>query len=232
MPLAPQLIATLGLAALGGLLGWWPLAAWATRSLHGPPPRGVRAVAATSAALAAAAFGALGWRFARPEMDASSLVVLGALLVFAAAATVLAIVDVLEHRLPNAVLGPAALGVAVLLGVAAAVDGAGAGPGRALSAAVGAAVLFALFLAVALVSPRAMGMGDVKLAALVGGVLGWGGLTSWVVGVGAMFLFGGLVAVVGLSLRRVPPGGAIPFGPAMLAGALLAVVAVPATLGP
>lgn len=232
MPLAPQLIAALGLAALGGLLGWWPLAAWATRRLHAPPPRGIRAVAATSAALTATAFGALGWRFTRPEMDASGLVALGALLVFAAAATVLAVVDVLEHRLPNAVLGPATLTVAALLGVAAALDGAGVGPGRARSAAIGAAVLFALFLAVALVSPRAMGMGDVKLAALVGGVLGWGGLTSWAVGVVAMFLIGGLVAVVGLSLRRVPAGGAIPFGPAMLAGALLAVVAVPATLGP
>jgi len=232
VPLAPQLLTALGLAVLGALLGWWPLAAWATRTLHAPPLRGARAGAATSASLAALAFGALGWRFGGQPVDASSLVVLGALLVFAAAATVLAVVDVVEHRLPNAVLGPAGLAVAALLGVAAALDGAGAGPGRALSAVVGAAVLFALFLAVALVSPRAMGMGDVKLAALVGGVLGWGGLTSWVVGVGAMFVLGGLVAVVGLLLRRVPAGGTIPFGPAMLAGALLAVVAVPATLGP
>ncbi|GAA2451303.1 prepilin peptidase [Agromyces soli] len=232
MPLAPQLLATVGLAVLGALLGWWPLAAWATQNLTAPPPRGIRAVVATSASLTAVAFGALGWRFGRQLMDAPSLAVLGALLVFAAAGTVLAVVDALEHRLPNAVLGPAGLAVATLLGVAAALDATGAGPRNALSAAVGAAVLFALFLAVALVSPRAMGMGDVKLAALVGGVLGWGGLTSWATGVFAMFLLGGLVAVVGLLLRRVPAGGAIPFGPAMLAGALLAVVAVPATLGP
>ncbi|MCM3657762.1 A24 family peptidase [Agromyces mediolanus] len=237
MPLAPQDFALVGLAALGALLGWWPLAAWVGRTRLDParPGCGVRTAAASTTA---GAFGALGWRFGTTaaaegaEADASSLVVLGAFLVFAAAGTVLGIVDVIEHRLPNAVLGPAGLAVAGLLGVAAALDGAGARPGRALTALVGAAVLFALFLAVALLSPRAMGMGDVKLAALVGGVIGWGGLTSWVVGVVAMFLVGGLVAVVGLALRRVTAGGAIPFGPAMLAGALLAIVAVPASLGP
>ncbi|MFK4731290.1 prepilin peptidase [Agromyces mediolanus] len=232
----PVVLAALPLvaAAGGAALGWWPLAGWVGRTLlvRSCPSTRIRAIAAT---VAAVAFGALGWRFGgeltQPATDASAAVVLGALLGFAAAGTVLGIVDVLEHRLPNAVLGRAGLALAALLAVAAALDG-GTGAGRALSALVGAAVLFGLFLAVSLASPRAMGMGDVKLAALVGGVLGWFGVTSWLYGVLAMFLLGGLAALVALAARRLEPGGAMPFGPAMLAGALLAFLVGPASLGP
>jgi leader peptidase (prepilin peptidase)/N-methyltransferase len=64
-----------------------------------------------------------------------------------------------------------------------------------------------------------MGLGDVKLAGLLGlylGYLGWGPL---VVGAFAAFLLGGLYALTLITLRRAGRKSGIPFGPWMLAGA-------------
>jgi leader peptidase (prepilin peptidase)/N-methyltransferase len=66
-----------------------------------------------------------------------------------------------------------------------------------------------------------MGMGDVKLAALLGGALGAVGLTGWLVGLLAAFLVGGLVAIVALLAGRVGWRGSIPFGPWMVVGTLV-----------
>ncbi|OZB87231.1 MAG: prepilin peptidase, partial [Microbacterium sp. 14-71-5] len=68
-------------------------------------------------------------------------------------------------------------------------------------------------------SPRGMGGGDIKLAALVGLYLGWCGWGALVVGAFAAFLFGGVFSIVLLLLRRARRTSAIPFGPWMLAGA-------------
>jgi leader peptidase (prepilin peptidase) / N-methyltransferase len=73
-----------------------------------------------------------------------------------------------------------------------------------------------------------MGFGDVRLAGLVGGVLGYLSWSAWAIGAFAGFVLG---AVVGLGLIAAGRGGrrtAVPFGPFMVAGALLAVfVAAP-----
>ena len=71
-----------------------------------------------------------------------------------------------------------------------------------------------------------MGMGDVKLALLIGLLLGWFGLTAWLIGLLAAFVVGGVVAIVALALRSVTLRGSIPFGPSMLAGALIALLLV------
>jgi leader peptidase (prepilin peptidase)/N-methyltransferase len=70
-----------------------------------------------------------------------------------------------------------------------------------------------------------MGFGDVKLAGLLGLYLGWLGWGSLLIGAFAGFLCGGLVGVALLLARRAKRGTAIPFGPHMLAGALLAIFA-------
>lgn len=212
---APILVAGVG-ALVGAVLGWWPLATWALANLAGErrPVRGIRLAACLATA---ATFALLAWRFA----DASGWAVLPALLVFAAASTVLAVVDLVEKRLPNAVIAPALIAVAVLLVVAAALTGEWL---RLVWALAGAAGMFAAYLVLALISPRSMGMGDVKLAALIGAVLGWFGLSCWLVGLLAAFIVGGVVAIVALALRRVTLRGSIPFGPSMLVGAMVAVV--------
>ncbi len=73
------------------------------------------------------------------------------------------------------------------------------------------------FLAVALAYPGGLGMGDVKLALLIGAALGWAVLTALLLGT----LAAGLVAAVvlfreGSSARK----RAIPLGPFLAAGAI------------
>ena len=109
--------------------------------------------------------------------------------------------------------------------VLAVLDGDGWGLLRALLAGT---ATFAFYLVLGLTRAGAMGFGDIKLAGLLGLALGWVGWSAVVVGVFAGFVIGGIIAVALLAARRVSRGGGIPFGPAMLAGAWLGLVAGPA----
>jgi len=145
-----------------------------------------------------------------------------AYLYLAGAAVVLGIVDLVEKRLPNAVVYPSLVVLPGLLVIAAAFDGSWP---RLIGAALGAAALFAVYFILALVSPSGIGMGDVKLSALIGCALGYLGWPSVLVGGTAGFLIGGLASVIALASGRVTLRGSIPFGPAMLAGAFVGLLA-------
>lgn len=214
MPLESVTLAVVA-AIAGAALGWWPLAAWTQRSMKGErmPPRTVRIAGAVITAII---FGALALRFGLAW-------VLPALLVFAAASTVLALVDLAEKRLPNAVIFPTLAAVAGLLVMPTWASGDWI---ALLWAAIGSAAMFAVYFVLALISPSSMGMGDVKLGLVIGLLLGWFGMNTWLLGLLAAFVIGGLVAIVALLLRRVTIRGSIPFGPSMLAGALIAVLIV------
>ncbi|RXZ50248.1 prepilin peptidase [Agromyces binzhouensis] len=216
MPLAPVALAV-GAALLGAVLGWWPLAAWADRNIRRDAAERMplRALRAWSAGTTAVLFGALAWRFGLDP-------VLPALLALAAAGVALSIVDLTEQRLPNAMVFPTLLVVAVLLVPASALTGEWL---RLAWAAAGSAGMFLFYFVLALISPKAMGMGDVKFALPLGLVLGWFGWLMWLAGLMGAFLVGGVVAIMALALRRVTLRGSVPFGPSMVAGAVLAIVA-------
>ena len=98
---------------------------------------------------------------------------LPAYLYLAAISIALALIDLDTRRLPNRIVLPS-LGVgAVLLALASWANGDW---GALLRAVIGSAGLFALYFVIAFISPRGMGMGDVKLAAVLGLYLGWLGL--------------------------------------------------------
>jgi len=162
----------------------------------------------------ACAWGAIVWRLAGDPA-------LPAVLLFAALATVLALVDMAEHRLPNRVMAPCAGAIALLLVAAAQASGEWS---ALLWAVIGGVGTFAMFLLVAVLSPPAMGMGDVKLAGVIGLVLAWFGFEAWLTGLVGGFVLGALVAVLALTRGDVRLGDAIPFGPSMLAGALTAIL--------
>lgn len=147
---------------------------------------------------------------------------LPAYLYLAAAGVALAAIDFDVHRLPNVIVLPSYVVGAVLLAAATAADGDWAAAARALAAM---AALGMFYLVLALIYPGGMGLGDVKLAGLLGLYLGWLGWGSVLVGAFAGFLAGGLVGGLLLALRRAGRRTAIPFGPYMLAGALLALLA-------
>jgi leader peptidase (prepilin peptidase)/N-methyltransferase len=133
----------------------------------------------------------------------------------------LTIVDLREHRLPNRALAVAAVGTVGLLAVAAAVDSSWDALGRAVLAGVAAG---AALLVLALVSPSGLGMGDVKLAALLGLQLGWLGWPAVLLGLLLGFLGQALIGLALLAGRRVGLRDQLPFGPALLVGAFLAAL--------
>jgi leader peptidase (prepilin peptidase)/N-methyltransferase len=138
----------------------------------------------------------------------------------AGAAVVLGATDLICHRLPDRVTCPAY----VVCGTALLVDAAVHGTWGALltAGAAGAAALLVGGLCW-VVSPQGMGLGDVKLLGQLGLVLGWFGWGVLMAGVFLGLLTGALVSVLLLATRRGGWRTAIPFGPPLLAGAVLAL---------
>ena len=147
---------------------------------------------------------------------------LPAYLYFAAIGVALTVIDLRVRRLPNAIVLPSYPVVGVLLAVSAAVEGHWWAFVRAL---LGGAVLFAFFFALAHFYPAGMGLGDVKLAGVVGGVLAYLSWSALVVGAFAGFLIGALAGLTVMAIKRTGRKTAIPFGPSMIAGALVGIFA-------
>ena len=127
----------------------------------------------------------------------------------------------LEHKIiPNRVVYPATPLLAALVVVGAAL-------GKdfdVLGAVIGALAYGGVLLAVALVYPKGMGMGDVKLVALIGLVLGALGLDLVVVAAALAFLLGGIGGILALTVGGKGRKSALPFGPFLASGAVLAAL--------
>lgn len=139
---------------------------------------------------------------------------------FAAGGAVLLVVDAQQHLLPARLVYPLGAVVAAALVVAAIVGGEW---GRLLRAVLAAAVVTIGWLAVKFAAPAAVGLGDVRLFSLTGGLLGW--LSWWAVLYGEMaaFVLAGIMAVLTVILAPGRPirGRQLPLGPAIIVGALL-----------
>jgi len=129
-------------------------------------------------------------------------------------------VDLQHKLLPNRIVLPSIRIAACLLAVAALGTGEWTPLLRAVEAA---AVLFVVFFVLVLISPRSIGMGDAKLAALLGLYLGWLGWDVVLLGIAAGFVVQAVFAVLLLATRRVGLKGELPFGPAMLLGAAVVI---------
>ncbi|MBX5440808.1 MAG: prepilin peptidase [Solirubrobacteraceae bacterium] len=138
-------------------------------------------------------------------------VTLGALLLAVGAAATA--VDLRRRVIPNGLTGAGALG-ALALGLL--LDPAGQ-PGRlAAGAAAGG-----LLLAAALWRPDGMGMGDAKLAAVIGLCLGGGAAVALAVAFAAGGLYGvGVLAARGLRAARA---ATMPFAPCLWLGSAAGV---------
>lgn len=132
-------------------------------------------------------------------------------------------VDVREHKLPGAVVRPVWLGCAVLLTAAALLTQEFT---RILFMGVGGVGMWVLYALLHRVSRGALGLGDVRLAGLLGTVLGFVSLWAVLWGVIFGFVSGGIIALGLLATRMVKTTDRIPFGPAMLLGAALALVLI------
>jgi leader peptidase (prepilin peptidase) / N-methyltransferase len=138
----------------------------------------------------------------------------------AGAAIALTLTDLDYRRIPDRILVPGIVGSGVLLALGSLLEG---DPWAILRALAGGAAYFGLLLLVALAARGGFGFGDVKLGLLLGLVLAHHSWSALLVGAFAAFALGGLAAVALLAARRVRRKDAIPFGPAMVAGAGLAL---------
>lgn len=138
----------------------------------------------------------------------------------AGAAVVLAATDLSSHRLPDRVTYPAYAMCATALLADAAVHGTWS---ALLTAGAAGATAFLVGGLGWFVSPQGLGLGDVKMLGLLGLVLGWFGWGVLMAGVFLGLLTGALVSVLLLVTRRAGWRTAIPFGPPLLAGSVLAL---------
>ncbi|MBS2966542.1 prepilin peptidase [Actinocrinis puniceicyclus] len=165
-------------------------------------------------AVGAASAGAVTWRFA----DRGWLY--PAYLLLAVAAVPLTAVDVVEHRIPDAIVKPSFVLAVALLG-AEALHTHQAWP--IVRAGMAAGAVYAAFLVLIISTEESMGWGDGKLlafSALFLGYLGWERLLA-----GLLLTFAGAAIVAGgkaLSGRR---GARLPLAPFLLLGTLTAIIA-------
>jgi leader peptidase (prepilin peptidase)/N-methyltransferase len=168
--------------------------------------------------LTGALFAALAWRM--DELNLTSA--LPAFCCFAAAGIALAAIDLDLRILPNRIVLPSLIVVALLLVLASAINGDWWALARA---ALGSLGLFLAFFGLVLIYPKGMGFGDVKLAALVGLVLGYLSWQALIVGAFLGFLLGAIVGVAVISVGRGSRKSALAFGPFMIAGAFVVIFA-------
>lgn len=190
------------------------------RLVVGRMPRGVLVPRPWCEGIVAVTWAILGWAWMFDAVPTGWLPTLLGLAWLGAAAGA---VDLLRRRLPNALTLPAIPAALVLL--------APLGPAVVVRGLVGAVIATAAHAAVHVAAPRALGAGDVKLAASVGAVLGAASWSGLAVGMGLAALLTGLVAAVGLACRALRPGESLPHGPSLLLAAWFITVLAVASSG-
>ena len=150
------------------------------------------------------AFGLAWWRFG------ASPVQMAVACLYAAFLLTVAVIDLEHRRVLNVMLAPAAVGalLASLL----------PGPPSVLSAVLGGAAGFGLFFLIAIVGRGKMGAGDVKLAGVIGLMLGFpAAITALVIGI----FLGGAAAIILLLTHRAGRKSTFAYAPYLALGALV-----------
>lgn len=173
----------------------------------------------TGALLTAFLFGTLAWgvgsRF--DLLPASYLAAVG---------VPLAVIDILEQRLPTKLVMPSIAILATLYAVASVLHPEDLSD--LVRAALGAGALAAFYVVLALASGGGLGAGDAKLGGLLGLALGWIG---WAPLMAATLLGWCAAATAWLFLRvtrRRTRDSLLPMGPFLVAAALVVVATTPA----
>ncbi len=200
----PAIIAIGGVFAIGGALAERLASTW-------PPDEAQRRPVGWRTALFGAVSGLVGAGVvARSELPWWAT---GVYLVLLALLLVLTATDLEQRRLPHLILDPL-----ILLAVVFVPFNPGVDP---LMAVVGAAAAVAFLGAVAVVVRGGLALGDLYLVAPIGLMLGWPAIFSALFA--AAFLSAGASLVL-LATRRVGMRSYIPFGPFLVAGAVLVLL--------
>jgi leader peptidase (prepilin peptidase)/N-methyltransferase len=126
----------------------------------------------------------------------------------------LAATDFAEHRLPNVIVLPTAAAALVLRAV---FERSHLG-----EAALAGAIAFAVFYVLAIVARGGLGAGDVKLAGMLGFLLGWQVVGALALGIVAGGIAGGVLIVSSRATLRT----SIAYGPYLALGGAIAIYAL------
>jgi leader peptidase (prepilin peptidase)/N-methyltransferase len=168
-------------------------------------------------ALTAVLFALVGWRVGLTWA-------LPAYLVLAAFLVALSAIDIDTKTLPRQLIYACSAAGAALLGAASAVDGEWY---RLRWAAIGAAGVYVAFRIIHAAARGGFGYGDVRLGTMLGGFLGWLGMSYVPIGIFMGFVLGSLIGVALMVSSRAGRSTELPFGPYLAAGALLTIAAGP-----
>lgn len=197
--IASPYLAMVSIAAAERSSGWWR-------------PRRIGATRAAATAGFAGTLSALAACSAETVLAGVGAVVLAWI------CSVLAVVDVEHHRLPDPLVVAAAGATSWFVAA-----GVVSGGWHVLIPAVGAGLIaFVVLYAAAFASPGGVGLGDVKLGGVLAGYLGWFGWPHVVVGIAGGFVIAGLWAACLLLLGRAHRGTHIPLGPFLVAATFAA----------
>ena len=166
--------------------------------------------------------GATAVGFAASGLQFGPRAVLPAYLFLVALLVVLSFVDLATKRLPRDLVHVALASGILILGPIAVIMGE---PERLWWATVGAIGSFVVLAALHVVAHGGFGFGDVRLGAMLGWYLAWQGLRYVPAGLFLAFALSAVAGVTLMTLGRITRRTAIPFGPFLAAGAILALVA-------
>jgi leader peptidase (prepilin peptidase) / N-methyltransferase len=209
-PLRLAIAAAAALAA-SPVLASWTVTLAADQRRQWWRPRRVSAGRWATVAVVATVFACLGARGV-PAAAWWLLAVTGA---------VLAIVDSETCRLPRRLVGPLAAAELVVLALTALVADQ---PQRLLRAVLAAAAVAGGYLLLVVAAPSLMGLGDVYLAGITAGLLGWSGWNHLLAGQVLLWLLGPIGLAAAALARPAERGWKmhVPMGPALIGSALLA----------
>lgn len=211
------------LASMIGVLGGFLSVPFAKRFCHSGPTFSLWARFAWAAVFFMATVSA------RAASADDRLVVV--MMVWAAVLQTVAMVDLVERRIPNSLTRSMTVGLFALAAVAT-VSLPEFGLERLASASVGSILFGTSLLAVHLLRPDGMGLGDVKLAYPLGGLLGWchGDVASVTV---VISLTLAAACALGLGAAALSWNGdarmretRVAFGPSIAAAGTMALIAV------
>lgn len=152
----------------------------------------------------------VGLGFAFIAWQSSSITELVVWLVFFSLLLVLALID-LEHKILPNLLTVLGIGLGLLFGLLGWTS-------SFWTSLLGAAVGFLLMILIALISRGGMGMGDVKLMALIGSFMGWKAVFYVLFGASLLGSVGGIIYLHLTKQDRKTP---IPFGPCLAIAAIV-----------
>lgn len=162
----------------------------------------------------AALFVAMLLRFERPIVGAAHCVLMAGLVTQTA-------IDARTRHLPREITYVTiGLGAPLLVVAALIVDE----PRRIGTALLGAVIATAVMATLHAISPDGLGDGDVRLSPLLGLYLGWSNPGLALVGLFYGFIIGSVVGVVMMVVGRAGRRTALPFGPFLAAGTVIALL--------